>query len=69
MMNKKVMPLIKVEIIAEVGTECGLVESAPGMLTIVVKAPGANDWPHGIVPTTGINTIAEGHRRYSVTAE
>ncbi len=60
------MNYTKIQIIAAVDTELGIVELEPGVLTIVVKAPNEKDWPHGIIPTSGQNRILEGSTRYVI---
>jgi len=63
------MNLKEVQVVAADGTEFGVIDGQePGMLVIVVKHPGAINWPYpDLKPTSGINKIANGGRRYSVT--
>jgi len=65
----KSMNLKEVQVVAAEGTEFGIIDGeVTGMLVIVVKHPGAKDWPYpDLKPTSGINKIANSGRRYSVT--
>jgi hypothetical protein len=56
----------RVEIIAEVGTSFGIVRNDDFCITISVRPPGQEDWPHEIEPVSGFNTIREGFTRYAV---
>lgn len=60
------MTITEVQVIAPVGTSFGLVKSDDGVLRIVVMPSGETEWPHGIVPNTGLNQIAPGCTRYCV---
>lgn len=60
------MTVKEVEVIAPVGTSFGILSSEDGVLRIVVKPVGDADWPHGIKPNTGHNTIEPGFTRYIV---
>lgn len=55
----------EVEVVADVGTEFGVLRDEMGLLTVVVRPPG-QPWPHGLVPTEGMNTIQEDFTRYVV---
>lgn len=59
----------EVMIVAAAGSAFGVVTDEDGTLTIIAKAPGEKDWPHGIKPATGQNEIAPGYTRYIVTAD
>ena len=65
----KTMNLKEVQVVAAEGTEFGVIDGeVPGLLIIVVKHPGAKDWPYpDLKPTSGINKIEDCMRRYSVT--
>lgn len=60
------MILKEVQVVAPVGTSFGTLKGENGVLTIVVKPVGTADWPHGVVPDGGHNTIEEGFTRYVV---
>lgn len=60
------MILKEVQVVAPVGTSFGTVKGESGVLTIVVRPPGQTEWPHGIVPDGGENTIEPGYTRYVV---
>ena len=55
-----------VEVVAEVGTEFGIIEDSElGLLTLITRREG-EDWPHGMKPEAGMNKIEEGRRVYVV---
>ena len=60
------MILREVQVVAPVGTSFGQVRGENGVLTIVIKPAGTADWPHGVTPDCGFNTIEEGYTRYVV---
>lgn len=63
------MILKEVQVVAPVGTSFGTLKAENGVLVIVLKPPGAAEWPHGIEPDGGFNTIEEGFTRYCVCGD
>lgn len=58
----------KVKIVAQEGTEFGVIYDEKGELALVVKHPGG-EWPHKLKPTSGHNVIAEGNKAYIVVTD
>ena len=59
-------PWGRVEVIAEVGTECCVMHSDDDCVRILVRPPG-REWPYGMEPTGGgSNTIQPGYTRFVV---
>jgi hypothetical protein len=59
----------KVRVIAEVGTEFGILSDTNGELVIVAKAAKKKKWPHNAEPKAGRNTIEVGANSYIVMLE
>lgn len=70
--NYKGLPLKRwhtVECVAKEHTEFGVIEdSVDGVLTIIVRRQG-EQWPHGMKPECGVNTIVPGARVYCVVSD
>jgi 5-deoxy-D-glucuronate isomerase len=56
----------RVRIVAEVGTEFGIISDTDGELVVCAKPAKKKKWPHGIEPQAGRNTIGEGCNSYIV---
>lgn len=58
----------KVKIVADEGTEFGVIYDSKGELAIVVKHPG-KDWPHNLKPTSNHNKIDKQNKAYIVITD
>ena len=58
----------RVEVIAPVGTQFGIIMDEHGTLTIAMRPNVGEDWPHGAIPEIG-TTILEGHQAYQVLSD
>lgn len=60
------LPWHRVKVYAPVGYTFGIVRNDMGVLELVLKAPGDEDWAHGEKPAGGVMEILPGHKSYSV---